>query len=188
MTNYIKTKLDFLIEDISDVRGNAKDQSHIKTKKIEDIESTILINQKDINSVMFSFNHVINLLSSQKKENIDIKLLLIKSGIKQEFFIEENKNNKKDIEKMNYYQVKVYETLFSILIQEILGFTTDSRKLESVQIGSNSQIAFNFSIESSCLTLNDNEKLTLCKLWALFNDIQITVEYNVKNIKIICHI
>ncbi len=184
MTNYIKTKIDFLIEDISDVSSDTKANMH--AKKLVDIESAIRMNQQDINSVMVSFNHILDLLGSQKKENFEIKLLLMQSGVEQELFIEEGSGN--DIEKMNYYQIRVYEVLFNTMIHEILGFTTDSRSLKSVEICSNSQVIFTFVDQSSNLTLNDNEKLTLCKMWALFNDIQITVEYNVKTIRIICHI
>lgn len=188
MTNYIKTKLDFLIEDISDVDRATKEKSDVHTKKLLDIESAVRTNQKDINSVMVSFNHVLNLLSSQKKENIDTKLLLIQSGIEKNLIIEEDGGSQQDIEKINSYNIKVYKTLFSTMIQEILGFRNDLRKLESVKVCTNSQIIFTFAVQSSSLTLNDNEKLTLCKLWALFNDIQITVEYHVNIVKIICHI
>lgn len=185
LTSYVKNKLEFLTEEIQDL-SSAKELSnkHIKTK-LRHIEQAVIDNENEVNSVLYSFNKIFKLLESQKKQEFKVIELLKQSNLDKDLLNDQVKTNNSEIVKLYDYSVFVYKSLFDTLIDEIIQFNSQSLSIKSVNV-LDKKIEFIFKEIRDSKILSQHERLVLCKLWGIFNDILITLEYHKNEIKVIC--
>jgi len=186
LTNYVKNKLEILTEEIEDINSVTTLSSKDLKLKLKDIGKVVKENKNDVNSVLSNFNSVFRILESQQKQEFNIRELLITSDINNSLLNKKMHSDSNAVLKIHNYSVRVYKTLFKTMIDEIMQFQSHALKINSIEIAENNKLEFIFREISDSTILSHHERLVLCKLWGIFNDILITIEYNKNEIKIIC--
>lgn len=174
--HYIKNKLEYLVEEVdSDV---FKQLSSEEKRILEKLKYLIYSNESEIKSVM---SHCIKLfmsLGSKTKTTYNVVDLLLKSEISQQMI---NLDNNIAI------YCNLYKDLFLILIEEITYFSKYDITLTKVTLDTQTNIlSFRFSQNNNSLVSGYNEQYTICKLWASFNNINITLVNERKQFIINC--
>jgi len=106
-------------------------------------------------------------LGSKTKIAYNIVDLLLKSGVSQQIIKLDN-----NIE----IYCNLYKDLFLILVEEITYFSKYDVTLIKVILDTQTNIlSFHFQQHYNALVEGYNEQYTICKLWASFNNINITL-------------
>lgn len=183
LTNYVKNKLECLTEEIQDISSETQSNNAYKNTKINHIKQIVINNESEVNSVLYGFNKVFKLLDSQEKKEFKISEILNESGLDVSLW---NNSTKVEIDKIQDYSVVVYQSLFKVMIDEILNFNSQALSLFSINIKEGHILEFTFKEIADNKTMSQHEQLMLCRLWGMFNDILITLEYRRGEMKVIC--
>lgn len=163
--HYIKNRLEYLVEEID---SDMFQQLSPEEKCIfEELKYLIYSSESEIKSVISHCIKLFGLLGNKTKTAHHMIDLLIKSGISQEII---NRDN--DIE----IYCNLYKDLFVILVEEITYFSKYDVTLIKVVLDTQTNIlSFHFKQNHNSLVEGYNEQYTICKLWASFNNINITL-------------
>jgi DNA replication initiation complex subunit (GINS family) len=163
--HYIKNRLEYLVEEID---SDMFKQLLPEEKRIfEELKYLIYSSESEIKSVISHCIKLFALLGNKTKTAHHMIDLLIKSGISQQIITRDN-----DIE----IYCNLYKDLFLILVEEITYFSKYDVTLIKVILDTQTNIlSFHFQQHYNALVEGYNEQYTICKLWASFNNINITL-------------
>ena len=117
-------------------------------------------------------------LGSKTKTTYNVVDLLLKSEISQQMI---NLDNNIEI------YCNLYKDLFLILVEEMTYFSKYDITLTKVMLDTQTNIlSFYFRQNNNSLVSGYNEQYTICKLWASFNNINITLVNERKQFIINC--
>ena len=180
VTEYVKNKLEFLAENISDINFDSsklKLPKHYK-KTLTEIEETVIHSNQDIKRFFINFIKISETLKTQDKEEVDLLNILEQGGVNSAMINEYNVDQK--------IQKTLYKTLIETLFTEIINIKQEELSLYQVGIDIN-RIDFVFKQRNNFIMINCDEKLITCKIWGLFNNISIEIDNQENHFIISCY-
>lgn len=167
ITRYIKNKMEILVENVSDIRLSTKqDLSKHQQIIFKELENTVINSEQDIKSLLSNYMNIAHSMKIYDKQEIDIISLLLECGINQSFISVQSM--------VDCEELALHKLLFSTLIQEIISFKEGDLVLSQVRIEGN-RLNFIFNQLNDVIVTGFNEKLIICKIWGLFNNIQVHI-------------
>ena len=183
LSHYITSKIEVLKEDIVDMiasKGDKVSSSSAFNKRLKNIEKTVANSEADIKSLTSEFTKFTQLIKTQNKDDICINTSLIKGGITSKLDAQGHKDNV-EIKEIAKFDIHVYKSFFRMLLDEILNFNNKDLILNLIKI-KNNNIQFAFKKKNVNFIDFQNEQITLCKMIGMFNDINVSLSQNQKNI------
>lgn len=180
VTEYVKNKLDLLAENISDTNFDSsklKLPRHYK-KILTEIEDNVANSKQDIKSFFLNFIKISEILKKQNKEELDLLNSLEQCGV--------NKAIINDYTIEQKIQKPLYKTLIENLFIEIINIKEEELSLHQININNN-RLDFVFKQKNNYIMINCNEKLIICKIWGLFNNISIEIDNQENHFIILCY-
>ena len=162
---YIKNTLEELLENIHDIKSNARIRLHKRQRIVfEELENAVVNSEQDIKSLLSNFVKIAELIKIHDKQDIDIVSLLA----------ELNVNSSIVDHTVSDIKLTLNKTLFRVLLEEIVSLQNNDLNLYKINLENN---ALNFIFTQSYDTiLNGNgEKFIIFKIWGILNNIRVGV-------------
>lgn len=174
--HYIRNRLEYLVEEVDS--DEFKQLTPEEKRIFEKLKYLIYSSESEIKSVISHCMKLFVSLGSKTKIAYNIVDLLLKSGVSQQIIKLDN-----NIE----IYCNLYKDLFLILVEEITYFGKYDITLTKVILNTQTDIlSFHFRQNNNSLVTGYNEQYTICKLWASFNNINITLVNERKQFIINC--